>query len=448
MKKIRIPFAVLLLLLTAFAWTNQIGKLRSHEKNFTALCEKAQAYAENKLYQKAAETYESALLIKESSEIRAAQIRAYRDGYETGTVSRKLYENALETAVSKAPKQSAYWEELITLQAENGAYSDAHKTCGKAARAGAKSDTLTALTEQVNYSYKIGNKSYTAALLSTDGYFTLSDGECWGVLDPSGDDFAYDCVYRYISPVGADGTVYFETVGDWENDVASSAAIVDKSGRVQAYITFPENSCRAASECFIPVKENDAWHYYDYENGAFADGTYDEASAVTDSVAAVKQGAVWHLKNMTDGTEADTAFTDVKLFETGEYVYDGKLLAAESTVYGLYTQKGKKTAEIPGTAVDIYRGEAIAFRAESGLWGFADEKGKVIIEPQYENAKSFSGHMAAVCMDGRWGFVNADGKLVIDYQYADAGYFNQNGVCFVSVTEGSYFPITLRFPQK
>ena len=55
MKKIRIPFAVLLILLTAFAWTNQIGKLRSNEKNFTALCEKAQAYAENKLYQKAAE---------------------------------------------------------------------------------------------------------------------------------------------------------------------------------------------------------------------------------------------------------------------------------------------------------------------------------------------------------------------------------------------------------
>ena len=207
MKKIRIPFAVLLILLTAFAWTNQIGKLRSNEKNFTALCEKAQAYAENKLYQKAADTSEAALFIKESAEIRAAQIAAYRDGYEAGAVSRKLYENALETAVSKAPKQAAYWEALITVQAENGAYSDAHKTCGKAARAGAKSDSLTTLTEQLNYSYKTGNKSYTTALLSTDGYFTLSDGEYWGVLEPSGDDFAYDCAYRYISPVCADGTV-------------------------------------------------------------------------------------------------------------------------------------------------------------------------------------------------------------------------------------------------
>ena len=448
MKKIRIPFAVLLILLTAFAWTNQIGKLRSNEKNFTALCEKAQAYAENKLYQKAAETYEDALFIKESAEIRAAQIAAYRDGYEAGAVSRKLYENALETAVSKAPKQAAYWEALITVQAENGAYSDAHKTCGKAARAGAKSDTLVALTEQLNYSYKTGNKSYTTALLSTDGYFTLSDGEYWGVLEPSGDDFAYDCAYRYISPVGADGTVYLETVGDWENDVASSAAIVDKSGRVQAYAAFTDSVCRAASERFVPVKENGAWHYYDCESGAFTDETYDEAAAVTDSVAAVKQGAVWHLKNIVDGAEADTAFTDVKLFDTGEYVYDGKLLAAENGVYGLYTQKGKKAAEIPGTAVDVYRGEAIAFRAESGLWGFADAKGKVVIEPQYENAKSFSGHMAAVCMDGLWGFVNTDGKLVIDCQYADAGYFNADGVCFVSMIEGSYFPITLRFPQK
>ena len=60
------------------------------------MCEKAQAYAENKLYQKAAETYEDALFIKESAEIRTAQIAAYRDGYEAGAVSRKLYENALE----------------------------------------------------------------------------------------------------------------------------------------------------------------------------------------------------------------------------------------------------------------------------------------------------------------------------------------------------------------
>lgn len=344
MKKIRIPFAVLLILLTAFAWTNQIGKLRSNEKNFTALCEKAQAYAENKLYQKAAETYEDALLIKESAEIRAAQIAAYRDGYEAGAVSRKLYENALETAVSKAPKQAAYWEALITVQAENGAYSDAHKTCGKAARAGAKSDSLAALTEQLNYSYKTGNKSYTTALLSTDGYFTLSDGEHWGVLEPSGDDFAYDCAYRYISPVGADGTVYLETVGDWENDVASSAAIVDKSGRVQAYAAFSDSVCRAASERFVPVKENGTWHYYDCESGAFTDETYDEAAAVTDSVAAVKQGAVWHLKNIVDGTEADTAFTDVKLFDTGEYVC---CLPPKTACMAFTRKKAKKRRKFP-----------------------------------------------------------------------------------------------------
>lgn len=46
----------------------------------------------------------------------------------------------------------------------------------------------------------------------------------------------------------------------------------------------------------------------------------------------------------------------------------------------------------------------------NGLWGFVDNQGKVVIEPVYEDALSFSNGFAAVKKDGLWGYINLEGK--------------------------------------
>ncbi len=454
MKKFRILAAVLLVCLTAGAWTAWAGRYSSRETSFQALWDKAKGYAEEELYQKAAETYENALALKDDPSLRAEQLQAYENGYHAGVISKKTYINALTQASSQAPKNAVYWEKIISVHMENNEYSDAYKACKNAARAGAKSEALDSLLNTVTYSYKIKSKVYRTAFLSTAGYYTVFDGTHWGVLSPAGDSWVYDCVYRYISPVGADGSVYIETVGDSENtdseadEEKRTAYLADKTDRIQAYVNFGSKLCRAASERYVPVSANGTWSYFDCENGAFLPEIYEDASAVSGTTAAVKENGRWHLKDLSDNTSIGTDFDDIRLFENGEYLYDEKMLAAENGVYALYNIIGKKLAEQPGKTTDVYRGGLIAFQAESGLWGYADTKGKTIIEPQFEGAKSFSGGLGAVCIDGKWGFLSEKGQIVIECTYLDVGYFNQNGVCFVSLTEGEYFPIVLRFPQK
>ena len=45
----------------------------------------------------------------------------------------------------------------------------------------------------------------------------------------------------------------------------------------------------------------------------------------------------------------------------------------------------------------------------------------------------------------KWGFINESGELVIDYNYSDGGYFTNNGVCFVGLSDEQMYMITLRF---
>ena len=77
--------------------------------------------------------------------------------------------------------------------------------------------------------------------------------------------------------------------------------------------------------------------------------------------------------------------------------------------------------------------------------GDVDADGKVQIKAKYDEAKSFSNGLGAVCKDGKWGYINEDNTLVIDYQFDDASYFSDEGSTLVSSNEGNYHVLKLRF---
>lgn len=57
-------------------------------------------------------------------------------------------------------------------------------------------------------------------------------------------------------------------------------------------------------------------------------------------------------------------------------------------------------------------------------WGFADNTGKVVIQPQFEKIQDFSEGLAAVKTDRLWGFIDNTGKVIIDYQYYQPSPFS------------------------
>ncbi|MCM3871716.1 MAG: WG repeat-containing protein, partial [Pyrinomonadaceae bacterium] len=58
-------------------------------------------------------------------------------------------------------------------------------------------------------------------------------------------------------------------------------------------------------------------------------------------------------------------------------------------------------------------------------WGFIDKTGKIIIEPQFEQALSFAEGLAGVQIEGLWGFIDRKGDLVIEPQYELVNNFSE-----------------------
>jgi hypothetical protein len=59
-------------------------------------------------------------------------------------------------------------------------------------------------------------------------------------------------------------------------------------------------------------------------------------------------------------------------------------------------------------------------------WGFIDREGKIVIEPEYEEASIFRENLAAVRINGKWGYINQFNKLVIKAEYDEVFDFNEN----------------------
>lgn len=75
---------------------------------------------------------------------------------------------------------------------------------------------------------------------------------------------------------------------------------------------------------------------------------------------------------------------------------------------------------------------------ETGLWGFMDSTGRVIIEPKFREVDTFSEGLAAFksIYDGRWGYIDTSGEIVIEPVY-DAAFSFREGRAIVIVS-GSY----------
>lgn len=52
-----------------------------------------------------------------------------------------------------------------------------------------------------------------------------------------------------------------------------------------------------------------------------------------------------------------------------------------------------------------------------GKCGFIDKYGRVVIEPNFTDARNFSEGLAAVAQDGKYGFINKNGEMIIKPEY-------------------------------
>lgn len=65
-------------------------------------------------------------------------------------------------------------------------------------------------------------------------------------------------------------------------------------------------------------------------------------------------------------------------------------------------------------------------------WGYINEQGDLIIEPQFDMVLSFSENgLAPVSFNNEWGYINTNGNFVIEPQFDTAEKFAKNGLARV-----------------
>lgn len=88
----------------------------------------------------------------------------------------------------------------------------------------------------------------------------------------------------------------------------------------------------------------------------------------------------------------------------------------------------------------------LVIRGSNWLYGYCDTEGKVVIRPQYHDARPFFEGLAAV-KKGKWyGYIDQTGKTVIPFQYYGAADFH-NGRAFAGVRRREDGPNTIYASQ-
>lgn len=131
---------------------------------------------------------------------------------------------------------------------------------------------------------------------------------------------------------------------------------------------------------------------------------------------------------------------------------------------GFINEKGKLKINFKfHYAKDFSDGMSAVILTKGGKWGYADETGRIVIKPQFDEAISFSNGRAKVTKDGKtfyinrsgqrvfdsppslmllsfandlspalsletrkWGFVNRQGKTIIPFKFQNANPFHEN----------------------
>lgn len=438
MKKSNIVLIISLLLLVLAGWCTQFLNLVGGNGQYNAYLAQAAEFDEAGLYQKAAQSYERALEIKESKAVYELWLDSYGKAYTDRAVGFNTYADALKTMCGLYERDVVYWERLLTLQMENGKLNDAYDTFDRFRNIGVSSAVIDEIADEILYVYNVHRKPYMEYVRNTTGYYTVKDGQGWGIVRPNG-EIVYDCKYEYISPYNANYDALFIS--------EKGQRIADVNAVVQAKLDIAYTKTGAWVDGLLPVcGEDGTWYYLNSKTNEKVHGTYLRASNYASGIAAVFNGSEWTLVDASGAAVCDKRFSDVKLHGNGDYQYGGIMIAAENGAYGIYDATGSLLADLQAKDMDIYMGESIAYcDAATGMWGMVTKDGKIAIAPTFAAAKSYSNGLAAVSDGELWGFADKAGEVVIGYQFYDADYFTNAGLCAVSLNGENFVFIQLRF---
>ncbi len=435
MKGSKIAVVTVLAIFILFGWITAFKNFNAEDNSeYNKHIEMAKKYDSRGLYQKAIAEYKAAIDIVNNEEDYSLMFESYSKRYKEDKDIYYDYLDDAKQAVKVYEDNVEYISTLVNLYIEENDYKSAYNQLLKSLDNGITDKKIQKLYLEVKYAYEIGWNTYTDFRPLSKGYYAVNvDENNWGYTNKDGSSTDFINL-KFAGPVG-EADVF--VISDGER-----SKLIDMQGVVQGYLDFVPTDTGFYSQELIPIHNGKTYSYYN-SLGDKEFGEYQFASTFTDEKAAVKQDNKWFFIDSKGKKTSKKDFADIILNQEQKYILDGVMLAKEKNEYKIYNADEETISKFSCLSIDILTEDGLIAYSKNGKWGFVDIEGNVVIEPKYQEAKSFSNGLGAVYNGDKWGFINKEGTLVIGYNFLDVDYFNDKGCCIVKTEEDKWQLLSL-----
>lgn len=251
------------------------------------------------------------------------------------------------------------------------------------------------------------------------GYAKVSYEGLYGLLS-SDYKLAFRCEYEDIGlfmngviPVKTDGEYYY----------------INKDGYRKLVPDEPADYLGPFSSNYAPALINGNYGYLDKSMKEYH-FEYSYAGCFTNGIAPVEKDGKWAVINTSFKNVTGFEFDEILMDEYGFCSAYGVFFAKKDGRYYLYDTSGKLLSDGFEDAKMFASNQAAAVKI-NGKWGFVSKSGEIVIEPEYDDARSFCIGYAPVLKNGKWGCINANKDVIIEPVFDSMEAFAKNGYSLV-----------------
>lgn len=407
--------------LTVLAVIVSVPSILNSGSEYKELLTEARRYNENNLCQKAMLVYDQALAEQDSLELRLEMAKNYKQGMENGEFdSYYKYSNFLFELLEKYRKEPKAYDIVVQYFYDFNKIEDCVLAIYQAEEFNIKTETVNKIRDEVRYLCATNFSTFENVSFTPEDSYLIKNEKYsmhnanMGSINGRKFDYATPMLNGYA--LVKDGEYTY---------------LISEDSMREAYFPNEITESTGVGNALVACKIGDAYSYYDL-TGKKVFGDYQFAGRFANGVAPVKTDKGWFLIN-TDGKQiGSTVFEDIKLSQANDCSQSGVIVAKANGKYSLYDCGLKKISDYTFDDADVLINEDSLLAIEKeGKWGFIDASGKVVIEPKYEAARSFSNGLAGVKDGEFWSFINEKNEKVITGEFNDVNYFNSKGNCFV-----------------
>ncbi len=413
--RILIPTAlVFVMILSVFSFVKDKKKVQDL---YNAYIYSAEYCIKEQLLVDAVAYYQEAKKLKPSLSIDKAIIDCYM-------MQGNDVENMYEELLKDYPTEIEAYEFAIEYYISQEKYKNAYTVQEISIKRELESEKINQMMEEIRYYYNLRHTDYVEIGEYCNGYCIVkSKNEKYGVVGMNG-GIALNCSYSEIGGCSEDlfaiidaeeEHYWIDIQGNRRKNYSGEIAVAQLGAFTNGI--------------FWAQSENGTYTYYNSENKGIS-SDFEDATNFADGVAAVLDGS-WYLID-SNMQYIDNVPYSIIITNENKYVSNfERLFVGDSGGFYMIDITGNRISDIIYEDARLFiDGTAAAIKMDD-KWGFVNINGELVIEPQYEDARSFSNGYAAVKIDNKWGFINTEKKLVVEPQFEEVRDFTVSGNCFV-----------------